>query len=99
VCSRSDPALRRRRTFRSATRAPGAGTLILDSTLRLRHDADVMPRRLPALRVLLLGFLVADRAGDDDVLTMLPIHRRRHLVLGGELQGVDHPQDLVEVGM
>src|SRR5262249_58149909 len=60
-------------------------------------DADVGPRRFPALRVLLLGFLVADRAGDDDVLAMLPIHRRRYLVLGGELQRIDHPQHLVEV--
>ena len=28
---------------------------------------------------------------------LLPIHRRRHLVLGGELQQIDHTQHLVEV--
>src|SRR6516225_5036609 len=56
------------------------------SRLRLRHDADIGLGRLPALRVLLLGFVVADRTRDDHVLAVLPIHRRRHLVLGGELQ-------------
>src|SRR5439155_9012997 len=50
--------------------------------LRLRRDAQVRLGRLPPLRELLLGVLVADRAGDDDVLSLLPVGRRRHLVLG-----------------
>src|SRR5262249_53366540 len=49
-----------------------------NSSLRLRHDADIGLGRLPALRILLLGVLVGDRSGDDDVLAVLPIHRRRH---------------------
>src|SRR5216684_348621 len=57
----------------------------------LRHDAQVRPRRLPALRIGLLGVFVADRAGNDDVLALFPVRRRRHLVLRGQLQGIDHP--------
>src|SRR5262245_52982690 len=64
------------------------------SGFRLRHDADIGLGRLPALWVLLLGVLVRHRPGDDHVLAVLPVHRRRHLVLGGELQRVDHAQHL-----
>src|SRR5262249_17944761 len=39
----------------------------------------------------------ADRTCDDHILAVLPVHRRRHLVLGGELQRVDHAQHLVEI--
>ena len=45
----------------------------------------------------LLGLVVGDRAGDDHVLALLPVDRGGDPVLGGQLQGVDHPQDLVEV--
>src|SRR5690349_2255906 len=62
----------------------------------LGDDADVGLRRLP-LAEELLGLVVRDRTRDDDVLALLPVRRRGHLVLGRELQGVDHPQDLVEV--
>src|SRR5258707_8835186 len=65
--------------------------------LRLRLDADIGLGRLPTLRILLLGVVVADRTCDDHVLAELPIHRRRHLVLGCELQRVDHAQHLVEI--
>src|SRR6516162_6364400 len=64
---------------------------------RLGHDADIGLGRLPALRILLLGLVVADRTGDDHVLAVLPIYRGRHLVLGSELQRVDHAQHLVEI--
>src|SRR5262249_42880250 len=60
---------------------PGEGTSLLHP--RLRHDADVGPRRLPALRILLLGVVVGDRAGNDHVFALLPVHRGRHLVFGG----------------
>src|SRR6266446_10158227 len=63
----------------------------------LRHDAQVRPRRLPALRVGLLGVVIADRAGDDDVLALLPVGWSRHLVLRGQLQGIDDAQHLVEI--
>ena len=36
-------------------------------------------------------------AGDDDVLALLPVHRRRDLVLRRQLQRIDHAQHLVEV--
>src|SRR6516162_10986279 len=41
------------------------------SVARLRHDADIGPRRLPALRVGLAGVVVGDRARDDHILTLL----------------------------
>src|SRR5437868_481781 len=64
---------------------------------RLRHDPNIRLRRLPTLREQLLGVVVGHRAGDDDVIAALPVHRRRHLVLGAELQRVDDAQHLVEV--
>src|SRR5262249_29990130 len=75
----------------------GLWTARVPSALRLRHDADIGLRRLPALRPDLLGVVVAHRARDDDVVALLPVHRRRDLVLGGQLQRVDDAQHLVEV--
>src|SRR5207249_1670047 len=63
----------------------------------LRDDADVGLRRLPTLRVSLLRLVVRDGARDDHVLAALPVHRRRDLVLRGELHRVDDAQHLVEV--
>ncbi len=45
----------------------------------------------------LLGLVVGHGRHDDDVLAVLPVGRRGDLVAGGELQAVDHAQDLVEV--
>ena len=45
----------------------------------------------------LLRLVVRDRAGDDHVLALLPVHGRRDPVLRGQLQRVDHAQHLVEV--
>src|SRR6185312_9970833 len=67
------------------------------SGLRLRHDADVGLGGFPSIGVFLLGGLVVDRRGDNHILALLPVHRRRYRVLGGELQAVDGAQDLVEV--
>src|SRR4051812_35829563 len=64
---------------------------------RLRHDPDIRSRRAPATRVRLLRVLVGDRARDDDVVALLPVHRSCHLVLRGELHRVDDTQHLVEV--
>src|SRR5262249_49870205 len=58
-------------------------------SLWLRDDAHVRLRLLP-LAEELLGLLVGDGAGDDHVLALLPVHRRRHLVVGRELQRIDH---------
>src|SRR5688572_12964583 len=57
----------------------------------LWNDSDIRLRRLPAVWVRLLRFVVGDRAGDDHVVALLPVHRCRDLVLGGQLQRVDHP--------
>src|SRR5688500_14323078 len=38
------------------------------SRFRLRHDADVGTRRLPAIRIDLLRLVIRDRARDDDVV-------------------------------
>ncbi len=51
---------------------------------RLRHDPDVRFRRLPVSEEFLC-FLVRDRACDDHILALLPVHRGRDLVLGGQL--------------
>src|SRR5450631_60554 len=64
--------------------------------LRLCRDAQVGLRRAIA-REDLLGLVVRDGPGDDHVLPQLPVHRRRHAVLRRQLEGVDHPQYLVEV--
>src|SRR3954454_15001318 len=53
------------------------------SALRgLRHDPDVGLRRLP-LAEDLLGLVVGDRARDDHVVALLPVHGRGDLVLCG----------------
>src|SRR5207245_9025749 len=54
-------------------------------SLRLRDDADVGTRRLPALRVGLLRLVVGDGPGDDHVLALLPGERRRDLMRRGAL--------------
>src|SRR5947209_785874 len=53
--------------------------------LRLGHDADVGLGRLP-LTEDLARLVVGDRAGDDDVITLLPLSRGGDLVVGGQLQ-------------
>ena len=63
----------------------------------LGRDPQVGLERLPALRELRLGVLVGDGGDDDDVLAVLPVHRRGDPVVGGELERVDDAQDLVEV--
>src|SRR5262249_24873261 len=76
-----------------STSTPDAATL----SARLWHDPQIRLWRLPALRILPPGILVADRTGDDHILALLPVHRRRDSVLCGQLHGIDHPQHLVEV--
>src|SRR5205823_660677 len=63
---------------------------------RLRHDPDVRLRLLP-LAEDLLGLVVGDGAGDDHVVALLPVDGGRDLVLRGQLERIDHAQDLVEV--
>src|SRR5947207_1214837 len=85
-----------------ATRIPpAAGTPKCASSVAgvvgLRRQAEVRLERAPALRELRAGFSVAHGRDDDDVLAMLPVDGRRDPVRVGELERVDHAQDLVEV--
>ena len=66
-------------------------------TLRLRDEAQIGLHLLETLRIFLLRVFVGDRGRDDDVVALLPVHRRRDIVACGELQRVDHPQHLVEI--
>jgi hypothetical protein len=50
---------------------------------RLRNDAQIRLRCFPPSRELSLGFVVRNRRQDDHVLSALPVHRCRYLVLGG----------------
>src|SRR5271166_6974721 len=63
----------------------------------LRHDAQIRSRGLPAVGILLPGFFVGHRAGNDHVVALFPIHRRCDFVLRGELKRIEHAQNLVEV--
>src|SRR5260221_3359087 len=52
------------------------GTFKFTTLARLRHNPDIGLGRLPSLGIGLLGVVVRDRARDDHVLALLPIHRR-----------------------
>jgi hypothetical protein len=45
----------------------------------------------------LLGFLIGDGSGDDDVVALLPVGGGGDLVFRSELHGVEDAEDLVEV--
>jgi hypothetical protein len=45
----------------------------------------------------LVSFLVRDRTGNDDVVSLAPICRGRHAMLGSELDRVENPHNLIEV--
>src|SRR5256885_10537938 len=76
----------------TATTLTGLGEL----RLRLGHDPDVRLRRVP-LTEDLLCIIVRDGAGDDHVVALLPVDRRRNLVVRGQLERVEHAEHLVEV--
>src|SRR5579863_5159494 len=69
---------------------------VRERSARLGDDADVGLGFLP-VAVDLLGLVVGDRAGDDDVLALLPVDRGGNPMRGRELQRVDDPQHLVEI--
>src|SRR6185437_10925430 len=86
LLTRNDAKAAARTSWRRLSADPNLSRAAL---LRLGDDADVRLGRFP-LAEDLLGLVVGDRAGDDDVLARLPVDRRGHLVLGGQLQRVDH---------
>src|SRR5262245_35880428 len=75
-------------------RARGCSKSLL---LRLSDEPQVGLHGFEAGGVRLLRLVVGDGGDDDDVLPLLPVHRRRHLVLRRELAGVEEPKHLVEV--
>src|ERR1022692_3980400 len=50
------------------------------TSLRLCDDAQIGLGRLPALREALFRLFVGNRAGDDDVVAVLPVRRRCDLM-------------------
>src|SRR5467141_5022689 len=94
----SDASRRPARVTGSTCAARGGSTSATDALLvRLRRDSEVRLQRLPTFGELRLGVLVGYGRDDDHVLAVLPVHRCRHAVAGGQLQRVAHSQDLVEV--
>src|SRR3546814_10048007 len=81
VCS-SD--LKGRGRLREGPASLSVPALSRASAARLLHHAQVGLLLFPAAREHLLGLLVVDRRHDDDVLALLPVHRRRHLVRSEE---------------
>jgi hypothetical protein len=77
--------------------AGGLSRRRLASGLGCGDDPDIGKRLAPSIGVAFAGLLVADRPRQDDVITGLPLRGGGELVLGGELEGVDDAQDLVEV--
>src|SRR5207247_751921 len=73
--STSSPSSSESRVDSSRPANPAPNTKTLIDLLRLRHDADVGLGGLP-LAEDLLGLVVRDRPGDDDVVALLPVHRR-----------------------
>src|SRR5262249_53383730 len=65
--------------------------------LRLRNDTNVRTWSFKTLRPDFLGLIVADRSGNNHVLTLLPVRGRRDAMLGGHLQRINNAQNLVEV--
>src|SRR5262245_30233652 len=87
---------RARRPAPDRRRAPRSG-MFGSLLLRLSDETQVRLHRLEAGGVRLLGLVVGDGGDDDDVLPLLPVHRRRHLVLRRELARIEESQHLVEV--
>ena len=65
--------------------------------MRLRDDPDIGLRCFPAVRIFFLGLLVRHGGDDDYVLPLLPIDRRRNLMLSRQLARIEKAQNLVVV--
>src|SRR6185312_822410 len=76
-----------------STKPPIGGS----ASLGLGRNPQVRLEGLPAGREQRFGLFVLDRRDDDHVLALLPVDRRRDLVLCRQLERVDHAQQLVEV--
>src|SRR5262249_10888414 len=83
--SRSRAAPYPRRPSTQATARSSVSCAVRRPSLRLRDNADVRTRSFPALWIGLLRVLVGHRAGDNNVITVFPVDRRRNLVSGRQL--------------
>src|SRR5439155_24210645 len=70
---------------------------LVANLLRLRNDSKIWLQCFPALRITLLRLFVRYGARNDHIFPLLPIDGRCYLMLGRQLQRVDHPQHFVEV--
>ena len=52
------------------------------------------PPHLEAFRELALGLVITDGRCNDDVLARLPVNGSGHRVVGGQLQAVNHSEEL-----
>src|SRR5689334_19196644 len=87
ACAISRPAAKMQRWRRCLTP-------LMVALFGLGNDADVRLGGLPALRISLLGFVLAYVPGDDDVIALLPVHGRGNLVLRRKLYGIENAQHL-----
>ena len=71
------------------------------TSLGLRSEPQVLlprgQRRDLVLRKELLCLLLRDRWDDHALAALLPVHRSGHLLGCGELEAVDHSDDLVKI--
>src|ERR1700729_333237 len=78
-------------------RPESIGPADVSSAVGLGRHPQVRLQGLPALGEAALGVVVAERRDDDDIVTVGPVDRGGHRVVGGQLQRVEHAQDLVDV--
>src|SRR6185312_14970937 len=96
--TRSRPALLRSPPcdLTAETKSKPKATTLTGSVLRRFHHSQIGQHRLEAAE-LLVGLLVGDGGRQRHVLARLPVRRRRYLVLGGKLDGIERAEDLVEI--
>src|SRR3972149_345688 len=86
-------SLRASGLVRSSTTPPAS----IDLLVGLWSHPQIRLQLLIAPGEHLVGFLVRDGGEDDHVVSVLPVHRRCHLLVLGKLERVDDPEDFVKV--
>ena len=82
----SRPLPLRLRLRLSVQNSPSSRTVSALCVSRLWNDPDVGTWSFPTFRIGVASLFVGHRSGDNHVLSRLPVHGRRHLVLGGQLE-------------
>src|SRR5829696_8448564 len=70
----------------SVQNSPSSRTVSALCVSWLWNDPDVWTWSFPTFRIGVASPFVGHRSGDDHVLSVLTVHGRRHLVLGGQLE-------------